>query len=616
MSSSVIRLLPDHVANQIAAGEVVQRPSSVVKELLENSVDAEATQITLLIEDAGKSLIKVIDNGIGISDTDLRLAFERHATSKIRQAEDLYSIRTMGFRGEALASIAAVSQVECISKTADNLNGAKITIEGGKVLHHLPEACTTGTTISVKNLFYNIPARRNFLKSDTVELRHIYEEFIRIALSHPDKRLKLINNGMEIYNLLPGSLKQRIMAIFGSKVGENLLTIQEHTTIIQISGFLTRPAVSKKVKGDQYFFINKRFIKNSYLHHAIMSAYEGLLPPETYPAYYIHLEIDPSEIDVNIHPTKTEIKFRDDRTIYQLLKSAARKTLGINAVAQPLDFDQENTFQLPPHYNKELRIPTIEVNPEYNPFTNPTGTSGKQNSLQIPAVNIPKNWDELYKVAKLTQPDGQAEHFPENQFLQTEYPQGDMQIDAQIPEILQLYRKFILYNKENQLFLIHQQYAHERVLYENMLKSIRNKTILTQQMLIPLKLEFAAHHVERLNQLKHLLNDFGFDFEWIGPSEIALYGMPIDTDVKHAEEIFHTICDEIAELTGTEEVITDALCRRIALSSAYKAGQSLAPEAMAKLVVDLFKLENPAAGIRKKKTFVQLQVTDLEKAFN
>ncbi len=612
MSLGIIRLLPDHIANQIAAGEVVQRPASVVKELLENSVDAQADHISLLIEDAGKSLIKVIDNGCGISDTDLRLAFERHATSKILNAEDLFRIQTMGFRGEALASIAAVSHVECISKTADDAIGSKIVLEGGKVRSQTPEACTTGTIISVKNLFFNIPARRSFLKSDTVELRHIYEEFLRIALAHPSRRLRLLNNGHEIYNLLPGNLKQRILSIFGNKVGENLLPIQEHTSIIRINGYLTRPEISKKIKGDQYFFINKRFIKNRYLQHGIMAAYEGLLPTDSFPAFFINLEIDPSEIDVNIHPTKTEVKFKDDRAIYQLLKSAARKTLGINAVAQPIDFEQENSFQLPSDFNGTPKIPTIEVDPEYNPFKSQSEQSRKNTTVHVPAFNIPKNWEELYQIAALTHPKN-------HQHVETpSIP--DLQVEssslADTVEIFQLFRKFILYKKENQVFIIHQQYAHERVLYENMLKSIRNKTILSQQMLIPLKLEFTAHEAEFLQNCRSLLSEFGFDYEWIGKKVIAVYGVPIYSDASNAEEIFRKLCEEQSDLTGPEEIIQDNLCRKIAISSSYKVGQSLTQEIMAKLVSELFKLENPAAGIRKRKTFVQIQSSDIDHWFN
>ena len=614
MNHGIIRLLPDHIANQIAAGEVVQRPASVVKELLENSVDAQANQITLLIEEAGKSLIKVIDNGCGICETDLRLAFERHATSKIRKAEDLFSIRTMGFRGEALASIAAVSQVECISKTSGDNYGSKILLEGGKVINQVPEACTTGTTISVKNLFFNIPARRSFLKSDTVELRHIYEEFLRIALAHPDKRLKLLNNGHEIYNLLPGGLKQRIISIFGNKMGECLLPIQEHTSIIRINGFITRPDAAKKIKGDQYFFINQRFIKNSYLLHAITASYEGLLPTDCYPAFFINLEIDPSEIDVNIHPTKTEVKFKDDRAIYQLLKSAARKTLGINAVAQPLDFEQESSFQLPANFKGMPKIPTIEVNPDYNPFNKDFGQSSKNLSIQVPAINIPKNWEELYQIAALAnQENEQLQKLPSliDDPTSVEHPTV-----SDTSEIFQLFRKFILYKKENQVFIIHQQYAHERVLYENMLKSIHNKTILSQQMLIPLKIEFTAHELEYLKNIRNLLNEFGFDFEWIGKNEIAVYGIPVFTNTHTVEEIFRNICRELSVLSGPDEILQDALCRNIAISSSYKTGQILNQETMAKLVNNLFKLENPASGIRRKKTFVKVQPSDMDNWFN
>jgi DNA mismatch repair protein MutL len=613
--NNVIKLLPDHVANQIAAGEVVQRPASVVKELLENSIDAGASQITLVIEDAGKSLIQVIDNGCGIPEQDVRLAFERHATSKISTAEDLFKIRTMGFRGEALASIAAVSQVDCISKTKDDQVATHLSLEAGKVVHQTHIAANQGTILSVKNLFYNIPARRNFLKSAQVEQKHIYEEFIKIALAHPDKRLKLINNDTEVFHLLPGNLKQRIHSLFGQKTADNLLAINEETSFVQLGGYVTTPTVAKKIRGEQYFFINKRYVRNTYLHHAIMTAYEGLIGPELFPSYFIFIEIDPSEIDVNIHPTKTEVKFRDERTVYHLLKSAAKRALGISAVGHVLDFEQETSIQVPFDASKPPVVPTILVNADFNPF-NPETYKSQGNTVKVPTIGTPKNWEELYKIAQKVEANTSSPDETDPLFGYDIPTQVISLSEDLVTELFQLYKKYIMYVRLEQAYLIHQQYAHERVLYESLKKSIKNRTVLSQQMLIPVKLEFSAREMDRILHFKTLLNSIGFDFEAIGKTEIALYGLPIELEAAHAEDIMRSLSLDESEWNGAEEVLYDFLCRKIAAGSAYKSGQKLTQTQMAQLVKNLFNLENPASGIRGKKTFALVRLSDFDKLFN
>ena len=387
--ADIIQLLPDHVANQIAAGEVVQRPASVVKELLENAIDADATIIKLIVKDAGKTLIQVIDNGKGMSSTDARLSFERHATSKIRTANDLFQLHTKGFRGEALASIAAIAHVALKTKTEIDDVGHAIEIEGSKVISQNIIVTPKGTSVAVKNLFFNIPARRNFLKSNTVELRHVIDEFHRVALTHPSINFAMYNNGSETFNLPISNFRQRIVNIFGSKINEKLVPVTENTEVLKISGFVGKPEFARKTRSEQYFFVNNRFIKSAYLNHAIASAFEGLLKSGMHPSYFLHLEVDPQTIDINIHPTKTEIKFDDEHTLYALLRSAVKHSLGQFNIAPVLDFNRDPSLDTPYAYNKTpINTPKIEVDKSYNPFKAETSSkSGSTSSLQQSETN-------------------------------------------------------------------------------------------------------------------------------------------------------------------------------------------------------------------------------------
>src|ERR1700760_850823 len=404
--SDIIQLLPDSVANQIAAGEVVQRPASAVKELVENAIDAGADKIQLILKDAGKSLIQVIDNGCGMSLTDARMSFERHATSKIRKADDLFAIRTMGFRGEAMASIAAISQVELKTRRHEDELGTCIFIEGSEVLKQ--EACSgnAGTSISVKNLFYNIPARRNFLKSNPVEMRHIIDEFQRVALAHPEIFFTLHHDGQEVYHLPATTLKQRIVHLLGNNYNQRLVPVEEDTTIIKLHGFVGKPEFARKTRGEQFFFVNNRFIKDAYLNHAVLMAFKELLPEDTFPLYVLFIEIDPAKIDINVHPTKTEIKYQDEQTIYAIIRSAVKRSLGRYNITPSLDFDQENSIEhlVTPIPIEEIVPPTISFNPDFNPFANERTIEREipflRNGGDHRKSPVPQNWDTLYEISR------------------------------------------------------------------------------------------------------------------------------------------------------------------------------------------------------------------------
>jgi DNA mismatch repair protein MutL len=442
--SSIIQLLPDHVANQIAAGEVVQRPASVVKELLENAVDAKATDIKLIIKDAGKTLIQVIDNGLGMSVTDSRLCFERHATSKIRQAEDLFSLHTKGFRGEALASIAAIAHVEMKTKQEQEELGIHIIIEGSKFISQDVAVLPKGTSFSVKNLFYNIPARRNFLKSETVEHRHIVDEFQRVALAHPTIHFTFYHNGSDMFNLPPSNFRQRIVNIFAGKTNEKLVPVKEETEIVNVHGFIGKPEFSKKNRGEQFFFVNNRYIKSGYLHHAVMAAYEGLLKDGAQPSYFLYLEVPPHTIDINIHPTKTEIKFDDEHALYAILRSTIKHSLGQFNVAPVLDFDRDPNLDTPYQYqNKEAAYPTVQVDRTYNPFS-----EEKPNKSFVSATMTYKkpdaqpNWESLYVGLKQATEEIAEMTFENDAVTSSLFEEND--IEQEVKRTHQINKKYIV----------------------------------------------------------------------------------------------------------------------------------------------------------------------------
>ncbi|MDX1315577.1 MAG: DNA mismatch repair endonuclease MutL, partial [Eudoraea sp.] len=488
--ADIIQLLPDHVANQIAAGEVVQRPASVVKELLENAIDAKATLIKLVVKDGGRTLIQVIDNGTGMSHTDARFCFERHATSKITSADDLFQIETKGFRGEALASIAAIAHVELNTRESEEELGTAIKIEGGTVSSQEFTATPQGTSVSVKHLFYNIPARRNFLKSQQVELRHITDEFHRVALAHPNIEFHYFHNGSELFHLPPASFKKRIVGIFGGKTKEKLVPVSEETEVVKLSGFICKPEFAKKSRGEQFFFVNNRFIKSPYLHHAVVNAFEGLLRADTHPGYFLYLDVDPASIDVNIHPTKTEIKFDDEHTIYAILRSAIKHSLGQFNIAPVLDFEQDQNLDTPYAYREKSALPPrIQVDTGFNPFKEDTAQTFRHSGRER---KVSADWEGLYVglESKMSDQDSFSSVQLESEAnaplpMDPLYAEAENQLTS-----FQLRKKYIVTTIKSGMLIIHQGRAHQRILYEKFLKMVTLREAVSQQLLFPLVLSF------------------------------------------------------------------------------------------------------------------------------
>ena len=487
--SDIIQLLPDHVANQIAAGEVVQRPASVVKELLENAIDANATSIKLLVKEAGKTLVQVIDDGSGMSVTDARLSFERHATSKISSAEDLFQLKTKGFRGEALASIAAIAHVELKTKREEDELGSLIKIEGSTVTNQEVVVTPKGTSIAVKNLFFNIPARRNFLKSDQVEMRHIMDEFQRVALVHPDISFSMYHNGNDVYVLPKSNFRQRIVAIFGKKSNEKLVPVDEETDIVKIQGFVLKPEFSKKSRGEQFFFVNDRFIKSSYLNHAVTAAFDGLLRERSYPGYFLMLQVDPKTIDINIHPTKTEIKFDNEHDLYAIIKSTIKHSLGQFQIAPVLDFNRDASMDTPYAYkNKNVTTPSIEVDRSFNPFADEAKSPVKTSSFssRSQAKGNSESWEDSF-VGLESKITNTRSDFPSMTF-ESEEVTGSFFDDSEITQeqsTLQIQNKYIISKVKSGMMVINQHRAHERILFEEFLQHITINEAMSQQLLFP-----------------------------------------------------------------------------------------------------------------------------------
>ncbi len=613
--SDVIRLLPDSVANQIAAGEVVQRPASAVKELLENSIDAGATNIHLLIKDSGKTLLKVVDNGVGMSETDARMAFERHATSKIEKAEDIFKISTKGFRGEALASIAAVAQVELKTKKEDSELGVLLRIEGSKITKQ--DFCNTprGSQIEVKNLFYNIPARRNFLKSNNVELRHIIDEFERVALAHPQVHFTFTNNDSELFDLPPAPLRQRIVHVFGSKFNEKLVPVEEKTPILHLSGFICKPEFSKKTRGEQFFFANNRYIRNHYLHRAVCHAFEGLIQDSYHPSYFLFLEIDPAKIDVNIHPTKTEIKFDDERAIHTIIRTAVKHALGQYNIAPSLDFDSNVDFVPVMKKGQVINPPGITINPNFNPFDTPaqSGASvGKARPYLDKSTGVQTNmrntrdWEKLYEDL----PDLNSE-IPSQQSLEMGALPKNNKIYGQIG------RKYVYTNHGDGLILIHQHRAHERILFERLLQSLENKNIPSQQLLFPQNISFSPTDFELIKQLLPMLREMGFDLDEFGKNEIVINGIPLHLELNRLNELMEQLLEDDKDFkTKSKNHSHESLARAIARSSSIKTGNKLSVDEMQKLVDELFACQQPYMGINNKPIIVNLNIEDIEKSFH
>ncbi len=626
--SDIIQLLPDHVANQIAAGEVVQRPASVVKELLENAIDAQASYIKLIIKEAGKTLIQVIDDGVGMSVTDARLSFERHATSKIKSAEDLFHLNTKGFRGEALASIAAIAHVELKTKQEKDEVGTEIKIEGSKVVSQ--EVCATpkGTSISVKNLFYNIPARRNFLKSNAVELRHIIDEFHRVAMAHPAIRFDMYHNGSEIFNLPISNHRQRIVNIFGGKTNEKLVPIDEETDLVTISGFVGKPEYAKRSRGEQFFFVNNRFIKSSYLNHAVNAAFEGLLKDKSNPSYFIYLEVDPMSIDINIHPTKTEIKFEDEHALYAMLRSTIKHSLGQFNVAPVLDFNRDASMDTPYEYKgKEAQAPMIEVDRSFNPFTEEkiesSGSSSSSSSKQYTSFKKEPvgDWENLYvglesEVSKINTKD--------NDFSSIEFESAEVtgklfeeeQKDLGHHTTYQLKRKYIVTTIKSGMVIIHQHRAHQRILYEELLRNITMASAASQQLLFPLKISFSKQEITLLQTVKEQLENAGFVFGDFSLGEIEITATPSAIQEKEVAIVLEQLLSDLEnEVPDSGFSQTDALAKSIARSLAIRTGVELAQEQQQYMANSLFACTEPTITPDNKPTFITLTVDEIDKKF-
>ncbi len=604
MPENTITLLPDHVANQIAAGEVVQRPASVVKELLENAIDAGATHIRLIVKDAGKTLVQVIDNGKGMNPFDARMCFERHATSKISVADDLFTLTTKGFRGEALASIAAIAQVELKTKKSEDVVGQHIVIEGGKFISQEECQCATGTSFTVKNLFFNIPARRNFLKSDQIEQKHIIDEIERLAIPHTNVHFIFQSNGNEVLNLPPGNLMQRIKSLLGSYIQKELVHISEDTSFVKISGYVSLPSAAVKTKKEQYFFVNNRFVRNPFLNHAIYEAYKELISFQSHPRYFIFLELDPKHIDINIHPTKTEVKFTDDKTVYMLLTSAIKRALGKANAGPSLDFDTEASLTQAPVTGRTYQAPQVSYNASYNPFN--SSQSGGDSGLQKVSK---QHWETLFEGFKAT-PEAGNEAAPQQQVIES------LKKEAVHFNVFQLNNKYLVTAYNQNVLIVDQQRAHERIVYEHYMNSLSERQLSSQQLLFPEQIELSAGD---FSLVKGLLDEFkllGFDLEVFGKNSIVVNGTPPDMQDFNIVQTIEGIIETYKLNTIDAKVEKrDNLCRAIAKNISIKYGKSLEEEEMELLLNTLLQCENPLYTASGKVVMMDVDYGDIERFF-
>jgi DNA mismatch repair protein MutL len=617
--SNIIQLLPDSIANQIAAGEVIQRPASVIKELMENAIDAGATKVEVIIKDAGKTLIQIIDNGQGMSEMDARLSFERHATSKIKHAADLFNLATKGFRGEALASIAAIAHVELKTKQEDSELGTKIEIEGSKIVNQEPCAFETGSSFSIKNLFYNVPARRNFLKSDSIEFKHISKEFQRIALVHPEIHFIFSHNNKTLYNLPTQNLRGRIVDYFGKSFNQRLVPVNEGTDIVQISGFVIKPEHAKKQVGDQFFFVNKRYFKDSRLHHAVMKAFEDLIPSKSYPGYFIYLEVPPHTIDVNVHPTKTEIKFEDDRALYAILRSSVKLALGSNNIMPTLDFNADKTFDLPYDQKfKEIVPPSIKVNPEFNPFdvvtkqSSSNGSGGGSFTKKSSSLKPQKEqWESFYEVnddksAEVITIPSKTEQMDSDETL-------DFESEKQRKSI-QVHKSYILVQIKSGLILIDQHRAHRRILFELYIDKIESGAYPSQQLLFPEKIELSTEEMSVLKELGDLVKSTGFEYE-TKKKHISLTGIPATKETINAEEFIKDLLETLGHTDATEDSLKIQLAKKMAAATAIRKNQALQESEIDDLVDNLFACSNPTMSPEGNKIIHTISLDEIQKYF-
>ncbi len=599
--ADVIKLLPDHVINQIAAGEVIQRPASAVKELLENAIDAKSTRIKLIIKDAGKTLIQVIDNGCGMTETDARLAFEKHATSKISTTDDIFSIKTKGFRGEALASIAAIATVELKTRQPNNTVGCLIEIQNGEVIRQEPCQAEPGSSFTVKNLFFNVPARKNFLKSDPVELRHIIEEFHRVALAHPEIEFSLFNNTQEMFHLPVGNLKQRIVGLFNNSYNEKLVPLSESTSILTVSGFIGKPEYAKKTRGEQYFFVNNRFIKNNYLNHAVQSAYDQLIAKDAYPSYFIFLETPPNKIDINIHPTKTEIKFEDESALYAILRATVKKSLGQYNIAPPMDFNQEQSIEINPvRIDTPIRPPQIKVNPNYNPFKEESSSPSKPSWDKPSRQSIEATQETLKKISEIPSFEPQLTHAPASTIKWAE----------------NFNEQYIVALKNDTLILLDQQLAWERIFFEEAKTALEKQhNSPTQKELFPQTLQFSTEDFLLLQEVQNELRFIGFDISEFGKQTFIVYGIPPGVESSAVQSIIEEIIEYYKQGKELKKPRTEVLAKAYARKISSRKPKTLKEEERHQLLEQLFMCHIPDISVDGKKTYVELSLTEVQSLF-
>ena len=598
----VIKLLPDSVANQIAAGEVIQRPASVVKELIENSVDAGGKNIRVIIKDSGKTLIQVIDDGSGMSETDARLSFERHATSKITSAQDLFAITTKGFRGEALASIAAVAMVELKTRRAESDTGILVVVSGSKVETQEPCSCPVGSSFSVKNLFFNIPARRKFLKSDNTEIRHIVNEFQKIVLAHPDIRFSLHHNDTEIYNLTSGNLRQRIIGVFGKQINQDLITLETDTSLINIKGYIGKPENARRTYGEQFFFVNNRFMKHPYFHKAVVEAYQNILPVEAIPSYFIFLEADPASIDINIHPSKTEIKFEDERSIWQILMASVREALGRFNIVPSLDFENEALINIPVMRSSNIvpEQPKIEINTQFNPFDGEERSNERSGFVERFERENTANWEKLYTTLE----------------KENDNPEQYEKIRESQRKFFQVKNKYFVCPVKSGLMLIDQKRAHERVLYERFLECLSNNRAISQVDMFPVTVELNPADYFILKEIEGDLELLGFSIQHSGKNKITINGRPADSDSSDPLEMLEILLEDYKNTQAEPSASAkEKVAAGMACASAIQYGKVLSQGEMEDLFDTLFACQAPNYSPKGKPVISILTLEEIDKRF-
>lgn len=616
--SDLIKLLPDSVANQIAAGEVIQRPSSVVKELTENAVDAGAAEISIVIRDAGRTLVQVIDNGSGMSETDARLSFERHATSKISSADDLFTITTKGFRGEALASIAAVSMTELRTRREEDEAGTLVEINSSRVTRQEPCSCPAGSVFSVRNLFYNVPARRKFLKTDTTEFRHIITEFQRVALAHPEIRFNLTHNDQEIYRLSPGNHRQRIVGLFGKQYNQNLVSVETSTSIVAVRGYAGKPENARRSAGEQFFFVNNRFIRHPYLHRAVMEAYQGLLPPDTVPAYFIFMTADPASVDVNIHPTKTEIKFEDERSVWQIMLASVREALGRFNVVPSLDFGPEGAVEIPviTGNTPAPTPPHIDVDQSFNPFDGTEYNRPETKWKWDAGRSTPSDWESLFTITARSKNRSESESQSESDESMTPGPADDVQGAGQ-RRFFQVKNRYIMCPVISGIMMIDQRRAHERVLYERYLASLGDGPRPAQVSLFPVETELNPGEMAIIEEIGEQLRLLGFEINCGSDSKVTITGHPADSRNTSPLAMLETIISEYRHTMGDPSIgARERVALSMARASAIQYGTPLTHTEMEELFDMLFACSLPNYSPTGKTVMNIITLEELDRRFS